>query len=298
MASASVLLGLTPGLLASLGPSVAETALLSTQKPVLSILISMACPAIFPSRVLEYTDARELLHLEPFPLLSQIHVRYRILGVGWQLVQYVALSTAIFNVIYTSWQLGTRTVVSFQCTNYYLPLVWTCLSIGIHITASAAFWRLNRFALWRKLRQSQRNYQVLPEGWPASPNDGSLGSNTKNDKDLEHHVRPTPQSMIFHHLAACLGFVHLTFGICVFSSILFIDTTDAVVVILRYIVSTLTARSILIFELDHLRREVSRKKAPAQATDLKLQRMDTPTKLDKAPAWAWHREDIDSRPYI
>lgn len=54
--AASVIMGLTPTLLASLGPSVAETSLLSAHRPLLSFLISLGAPAVYPMRVFDFID--------------------------------------------------------------------------------------------------------------------------------------------------------------------------------------------------------------------------------------------------
>lgn len=57
--AASVIMGLTPTLLASLGPSVAEASLLSTHRPLLSLLsflISLGAPVVYPMRVFDFTD--------------------------------------------------------------------------------------------------------------------------------------------------------------------------------------------------------------------------------------------------
>ena len=59
--AASVIMGLTPTLLASLGPSVAETSLLSAHRPLLSFLISLGAPVVYPMRVFDFTDPFSLL---------------------------------------------------------------------------------------------------------------------------------------------------------------------------------------------------------------------------------------------
>jgi hypothetical protein len=75
MASASVLLGLTPSILSSLGPTLAEVSLLSLRRPILAILISLGSPAIYPSRLgslLQFTT-RTLGH-SSFPKFSLTQV--------------------------------------------------------------------------------------------------------------------------------------------------------------------------------------------------------------------------------
>ena len=70
--AASVIMGLTPTILASLGPSVPETSLLSAHRPLLSFLISLGAPAVYPARVFEFNDPYWVLrhkeHLLRLPL--------------------------------------------------------------------------------------------------------------------------------------------------------------------------------------------------------------------------------------
>ncbi len=69
--SAAVILGIMPTLLSSIGPSIAETSLLSAHRPFLSLLISMGAPAIWPTRIFKYKDpiqaleGHDMLNLKP-----------------------------------------------------------------------------------------------------------------------------------------------------------------------------------------------------------------------------------------
>ncbi|MCJ1266985.1 hypothetical protein MMC22_006870 [Lobaria immixta] len=65
MGSASVALALTPPLLAGLGQSLAEISLLSSQRPVLSVLLALGAPAMFPNRIFEYTHPPDALSYLP-----------------------------------------------------------------------------------------------------------------------------------------------------------------------------------------------------------------------------------------
>lgn len=118
MASAGVLLGLTPGLLAGVGPSVSEISLLSLKKPIISFLVSLSCPAVFPSRVLQYDDARSVMST---PSLDFGLQRYTNQGLAWKrsliLGKYLVLCGSVFNIFYTSWELGTK--ASAASTMFY-----------------------------------------------------------------------------------------------------------------------------------------------------------------------------------
>jgi hypothetical protein len=59
--SAGVILGIMPTLLSGIGPSIAETSLLSAHRPFLSLLISMGAPAIWPTRIFKYNNPIHVL---------------------------------------------------------------------------------------------------------------------------------------------------------------------------------------------------------------------------------------------
>ena len=114
MQSASIMLGLTPVLLQAVGPSVSEVGLLSTRRPLLALLIALGTASVYPARIfsLKTDDARELLEpptLLPAWVLTRLEERR-----GWSpavaAAQYAFVALAIFNVIYTSFQL-----VSLPC---------------------------------------------------------------------------------------------------------------------------------------------------------------------------------------
>lgn len=54
-------------------------------------------------------------------------------------------------------------------------------------------------------------------------------------------------------LADVMSFVHLVFGTLVFSSLMFIATLDATKIVLRYMVSGLLCRFVLLYELSGMR---------------------------------------------
>src|SRR2546423_13879214 len=59
LASAQVLLGLVPTVLAFFGPTIAEVAVLSTYRPFLAVLLALGSPAIHVSGLFRHVDVRE-----------------------------------------------------------------------------------------------------------------------------------------------------------------------------------------------------------------------------------------------
>jgi len=139
MAAASVLLGLTPTILANLGPTISEISLLSSQRPFLSFLLAMGAPATFPTRFLPYSDPLKLLQKTSGLGLRKIRRVPKPWAAVLSLLQYIVISIAIWNVMTTSLQLGRRTVISWGCQDSWLPLAWSLSTIGVHAPAVLSF---------------------------------------------------------------------------------------------------------------------------------------------------------------
>ncbi|KAL1871144.1 hypothetical protein Daus18300_004889 [Diaporthe australafricana] len=142
MASSSLVLGLSPIILSTLGPTISEIGLISLNRPLLSLLLTFGTVGIYPSRVFSYeTDSPSNIIRKPslFPkwLLG------RLCASRWRaslasLAEYVVVGIAVFNVCYTSWQLGIATVLNFICQSSYMPILWTVLPFFVHLPSVLA----------------------------------------------------------------------------------------------------------------------------------------------------------------
>lgn len=119
--SALVILGLLLTLLSAIGPSVAEISLLSSHRPLLSFLISMGVPAIWPTRLFEYTN--------PISALESGENKLAIPKLGtWiaivtSLLDYVIVIGAIANIMETSTEIGQKAILTWGCTTTFAPLL-------------------------------------------------------------------------------------------------------------------------------------------------------------------------------
>lgn len=138
MAAASVALGFLPTILSAVGPSISETSLLSSQRPLLAFLVGFGVPATQPSRIFEYED--------PIGLLSTSGGRLVIpklpsLAAGLVSgLEYLAAAAAVANALQNSYQLGISTVSAVSCTIWELPMIWSALSIIVHFVAAISFY--------------------------------------------------------------------------------------------------------------------------------------------------------------
>jgi hypothetical protein len=263
--AATVVLGLMPTLLSSIGPSSAEIALLGFYGPVLGFLISMGAPAVWPGRLGEYSP--------PENVLGTLHARrggVLVLRIGpgygqflMSALEYALVIGAVGNVVQTSLELGRKSVLAWGCTTTFGPFLWAMLACGVHLVAAVSF----RFA--RGVKQQGRNAdlgavdrrrdreQRLRHGLERLRR-GSvmflrmLRGQVEKDMTLcaeqeigEYDINAPipPLAVLGNVVAGCAGFVHLTFGIIIFSSLLFVSVWDVMNSILwRYVLSSIVCR--------------------------------------------------------
>jgi len=271
-ASAQVVLGLTPGLLATVAPSLGEVSMLSSQRPFLSLLLSLGGPAVFVPRLLGYTDPLETLQPVPSFFGNRLRRFSSLTANTISLIEYILVAGAISNVIYVSWQLGWRTVVAWKCNSSYLPFLWSSLPVVIHLFAATAWhWSESMRQVEREEEQHQvRTHVSIPligtvvwlprwlqreftlsancprRNYRARP--GNLPEDKRDARPLNSGL-----PVFLMEAAELMAFVHILFGTVVFSSLTFIATLDAVGVIVRYILSGCVCRFVLMYELQNMR---------------------------------------------
>ena len=295
-AAASVALGLLPTLLATIGPTKAETSLLSTQRPVLACLVSLGAPATQLGRLFEYDDPIHLLSTHGDRLIvPRLGVCAAALVSG---LEYLMATVAVCNALQTSYQLGLNTVAAASCTVWELPLIWSLLSIAVHLFAAIGF-HIRRLAFERSrqdpsmtmdlqtssltVMSNQQNAatQTAPPHLPSSlPTRSDKGRRVTHLEHLWHIIlqrgdflpcsnlsRPSfsdkapsvsPLVSIFAVLANSTAYVQLVCGTIWLASLQLVSVRDAVFsVLLRYALSAIIGRIVLLVELGGMRRITS-----------------------------------------
>ncbi|RDW60755.1 hypothetical protein BP6252_12138 [Coleophoma cylindrospora] len=289
-ASAQVFLGLTPTLLATIAPSIGEISLLSSQRPLLSFFLALGGPAVFVPRFLGHPNILQSLEMPGIrpPWLQRVTSQRRY-EIGLSILQYALAIAAIVNVFSVSYQLGIQTVIAWKCDSSYLPFLWAILPVGIHLIAALA-WRISN--TMRRVRNTR-----LQRGRAAQESSSAIGislialriwlqeelqlcingqkrgyrSDDSNKGMSKVNVTATfPNegwlSEMLMEFMSVFAFVQVVFGTLVFSSLMFIATIDAVVVVIRYSLSGLLCRAILMFELNGMR--VAESEEDEQASEL------------------------------
>jgi hypothetical protein len=254
--SASVILGLMPSLLAQIGPSISEIAILSAHRPLLSFLLSMGAPAVnLPTRVFTYTSPSNVLTDDGTRLVlkstngkAQNFKKFII-----SMMEYILAAAAVVTVMVTSVEIGQRSILTWGCTTTILPFLWSTLAAAVHVVAALSYalvrWRKKPTptsnARQRKSLGQRIRYAMMSELIPCA------------DQDAE--IRPddakAPRSAVLMNVVAGgFAFVHVIFGTIAMSSLQFISVSDVLNQILwRYLIPTAVCRLILIFEVAGLR---------------------------------------------
>jgi hypothetical protein len=263
--SATVVLGFMPTLLATIGPSIAEMAVLSSYRPFLGFLIALGAPANWPTRLLEYNYPARVLGSsgnEARGVLLVVHIapRFKWTVAPISALQYILAAAAVVNVAWTSVELGRRSILSWGCTTTFGPLLWTSLAGVVHLVAVASFVCVRKGAYSKEL---QKNGEDFESRSATSKIGRRLAGMMTSEVTIyveqrlhedDENARVPPIAVVSNVLAGCGGFVHLVFGTIIFSSLLFVSVWDALNHILtRYNISAIVCRLIVVIEVAGLR---------------------------------------------
>ncbi|KAI1819227.1 hypothetical protein F4861DRAFT_157996 [Xylaria intraflava] len=255
-ASAQVVLGLTPPILASLGASADELATLSYvgRRPLLSLLLSIGSPSVFSARAFVFDLPKELLRYteaqcRPYRPRENSHIAKGVLVA----MQYVIALAAATNIATLSWELGIRTVCSWWPNTVFAILAWSALRIAIHFGGILAL-RLRV----RRRGKSEGLLDVLKSGWRDITKFEWQSAVCEDDKtkfEMEDHEERSLVTVAWLWFLSAGTIIHMVFGSLVFSSLLFIGPSDALIVIVRYVASVVACRIIVVFEFAGMREQ-------------------------------------------
>lgn len=283
--SANVVLGLMPTLLASIGPSLSEISLLTAHRPLLSFLISLGAPTIWPNRIFEYVHPTEILRERRGPLGTSKSRPW--LAAIISLGQYVVAIIAIANVITTSIGVGRKSILAFGCTSTFPPLLWSTLPSAIYLISAVSYVIERKMARRVPVKplpkegesaetagdseqlRSERNQattssmpqQRLHSSWLSRLRDAWLSETTIcANRSKPHHLQDkaaVPRvAVLLTITAGLMGLVHVSLGVIIFSALQFISVSDAVTrIIWRYILSSMACRLLLNMEISGLRTD-------------------------------------------
>jgi hypothetical protein len=247
MACAQVILGLTPILLAGIGPTTDEFAQLAviSGRPALSMLLAMASPNTFSTRIFEHQDYRSLVRRQ------KKHKRYRLpqwfKSRKWEYaivaIEYVVAMMALTNTGHVVYDLSLKAISTISPEKIFLPISWVvsgflCHMIGILSLQCRTEVETNQdvsnLSTWCRWLQSEFRLSLNRKKLTVMDREDSFKG--KIGKYLDSFLSVT----------VC---IQLISGSVILSSLLFLGTIDAFSVIGLFALSSLTCRVVMMIEL-------------------------------------------------
>ena len=271
LSAAQVMLGLTPTIIALLGASSEEVCVLALigKRRFLALLLAAASPSIYTNRAFEYRHPSEILR----DRLDREHVNFSLQVRNRRIIivcEYVFALAALANVATLNWQLGVRTINGVNPKTTFMPWLWSLLAIPAHMGGVVIF--------SLRARRVEHSDEELPEprnllaqlkaswtwlkGLIRNPGSTLYAWGNIIRREFWLHLEQGSKERIYIQLfketrlfiiSAWLLSVfivfHIILGTVILSSTTFIGPRDALGVMARYVISVITCRVILVYEL-------------------------------------------------
>lgn len=245
LASADILLGLTPTMLSFAGPSRGELAILSTHDPLFAGILSFGFPSMFITNLFGSVDINEILRR---PVARTARAYHSWLGRQSKSSRWCAIATlygiaagAVFNNIYTSIYVDIRTASGWRCGANYMPVMWSIS--GLFITAVEAAAVRTRYVPGQKADERSNRARVRVFGNTYGRLHGCILPEAQD----------TCYTEILFGIASGMSVVQGIFGTVVLSSLLFVSFLDALPILVRYLSSAALCNVLLRLELASLK---------------------------------------------
>jgi hypothetical protein len=138
MASAQVLLGLTPTILASIGPSVYETAPLiaSGRRPLLALFLVIGSPAVVVDPSISFRQQPEDLR-DPYKWTSPASLQRA--GILLVILEFLVALGSIANIGHLSYEIATKSTFSFNTHETYFQTIWIATNVASHLLSAIVY---------------------------------------------------------------------------------------------------------------------------------------------------------------
>lgn len=278
LSSSQVMLGVTPTMIALFGASSEEVCLLALigRRRLLGLLLAAASPSIYTERAFKHQDLDKIFKERQYHSSNGVdHVRpsmHSKLRWLFVLLEYIAVFGAIANIARLNWELGVKTINTVNPNTVLMPMLWSFLGVIVHLAGAIVFdMRARRLDKQNTpmprstLRSSfsmltrQRSWSTLLNIFPACKRMAirELCWGGEGPEERLYFVL-IPGSRCFTFMAWILSvFVvfHIILGTLILSGTAFVGPKDALGIMVRYILSVIICRVILVYELAVLRVE-------------------------------------------
>ncbi|KAF2689802.1 hypothetical protein K458DRAFT_427891 [Lentithecium fluviatile CBS 122367] len=261
MASAAIFLGLTPSILALIGPSVMDLSLLSARLPILAILLALASPAVNSLYCFRGAESSEEISRASTSAIARdwhhwTKNRSPLAKTAIRLAEYMIVGGLLVNTIQVSIDLDLRSVSGWRCGQMHMPLMWCLLSLAVHAMGILAV----------HLRHRKPPTSITFQA-PALPEKRGFLRSVRwktrimllGSRRWESLARGQDSRVgeVLLWLASLTGIGHMVFGMLVFSSLIFVGALDGLPVLARYAVSAAICQAIMLLELAGMRLDLA-----------------------------------------
>ncbi|KAF2868120.1 hypothetical protein BDV95DRAFT_670625 [Massariosphaeria phaeospora] len=254
LGTTSLILGLTPTILSWTGNGVFEMSLLSSQRPVLSVLLSVGAPVFSPTSLFPQWRPAEILAGRPLAFKTPQAVKRHpfVLAVA----QYVFAVGAIANLTHVAYIMSYMSVtLSSGCQNRYFVFLWIYVAVSAHI---CGWFAVHTRASWAR---SERHMSVDDGKRPERSFLATLRRLAAIEISpcfaREPHVLKwkveTGLGLFLVNLTTVVVLGHVVWGTIILGSTTLVEPVDAVMLIGRFVASTVVCKAILMFELAGMR---------------------------------------------
>ncbi|KAH7137270.1 hypothetical protein B0J13DRAFT_76183 [Dactylonectria estremocensis] len=253
LGASTVVLGLMPTILQSLGSTTAETAVLARRRPFLALLLAGGSPAVNMARGSEFLETLARFveggeaSVNAIPGL-QMGLMKPFLRPWVSVLEYLVVGGAVANVVHLAYRLGVNAVVGFAPETIFMMPLWTFLAVIIHLIGSVVL----HLRVQAQRTATPSKYQDRLQGSSGFPSwvlDEFVPCAFQAPKFLEWRPRET---LLFPVLAWLLNLgilVHVVLGTLIMSSLLFFSVVDSVLIVARFTASAIACRTVVRFEL-------------------------------------------------
>lgn len=251
-ASTAVLLGMIPSVLSILGSSPVELSLLSTRRPMLSLLLVLGAPVVNPIRLFDYINPEAILKSssESANTEGKNRIPPRIVA----LLQHLFAFGAAANIAIIAFELNTKAYsVIAACRGSFMIYAWTFSVIILYGLGLVAFGSRSRYESSHDeippTSQSGKQLHLRLRAALGHWADHEFSTCSQHERRI-FHWRKENNTYLFTTQALAVGTIsHIFYGSALLAGYQFVAPIDALSLIGRWATSAWISRLILKLEL-------------------------------------------------
>ena len=171
------------------------------------------------------------------------------------LVHYLLALAITANNLELSLRLGSRSVLSWGCRSWYLPIVWVLFSIPAYIFAAMSCCTI-------RLKTESAHDKKWHRWIVGDPIEDVLSTRLRflqacmRVPQLAPNQEPSTRVMVLQAGASCLAVGQGIFGTLLLSSLIFVGFHDTLIILARFLASAIVSRMIVLLQVEIIRAQM------------------------------------------